>query len=239
MSPIPTPPSPPPPPPPFRRGRVLSACALLLLALAPTAASGQEAGTPGPLTPLRMPDDKVDLGVQPEELPEPAALEEAAPTPRFGKEGTHWFTIGAGVAHEFDEATDWNMHAAYSHFLVEDVEIAAELDLWYFDAEGDFAVGASPNLIFRWHFINNEDWTVFTDAGIGFAVSTDDVPAGGTSFNFAPRAGVGFTRRLTDGGVRLQAGARWHHISNARLTGNSNNPSRDAPLVYAGIVIPF
>lgn len=206
---------------------------MVLLASAPATAA------PEALTRLRMPDDRMELSVQPEELPPAERLEKAAPRPRFGEPESTWLTIGAGIGHDFDDATDANIHAAYSYFLIEDVELAAELGLWYFGEGAEFAVGVSPNIVFRWHFVNTEDWTVFADAGIGLVFSTDDVPDDGTSFNFAPRAGVGFTRRLNDSGMRFQAGLRWHHMSNARITGNTDNPGRDAPFVYAGIVMPF
>jgi len=47
------------------------------------------------------------------------------------------------------------------------------------------------------------------------------------------------TRRITDGGVRLQAGVRWAHISNARIKGDDDNPSRDSAMLYVALVFPF
>ena len=44
---------------------------------------------------------------------------------------------------------------------------------------------------------------------------------------------------LSDDGTRLMLGARWHHISNGRYTGDTNNPSRDSLMLYAAVVIPF
>jgi hypothetical protein len=70
-------------------------------------------------------------------------------------------------------------------------------------------------------------------------VSTDDVPNDGTSFNFTPRLGVGFTRQLTDSGIRLEGGLRWAHISNARITGDADNPARDSAMLYVGLIFPF
>lgn len=158
---------------------------------------------------------------------------------RFGREGTRWLTVGTGAATNFDDAIDSNLHVAYSLFLIDRVEWAVELGGWHFNQTGNNALGLNLSTVFRWHFYCTEDWSVYADTGIGVLVVTDNVPQDGTGFDLTPRAGVGFTRRLTDGGVRLQAGLRWHHISNARVTGETRNPSRDGVMLYVGVVFPF
>jgi len=157
----------------------------------------------------------------------------------FGAASTQYFTYGAGFAYNFAEANDLNLRIAWSYFIVDDVEFSAELNAWYFNQPGDDALGINPAFVFRWHAYNDGDWTIFTDAGIGLLFSTDDVPQGGTSFNFTPRVGGGFTYRIGDDQTRLQVGLRWHHISNARIRGDSDNPARDAVMLYAGIMVPF
>lgn len=161
--------------------------------------------------------------------------------PRFGAEGSRWFSVGGLYAHDFDDNTDVNLHGAVTHFIVEDVEFTLELALWGHQQDSDDALSINPSMVFRWHFLHDEakDWTVFADAGIGLLFATDNVPEGGTGFNLTPRAGVGLTRRLGEGETRLVAGVRWHHISNARLNGEERNPSRDAPAFYAGVMFPF
>lgn len=166
-----------------------------------------------------------------------AAAEEAPPATAnrpFGTEGTRWWTVGIGGAYNFDDAVDYNVRLAYSHFLIDDVEFSLELNGWYFTQDGDNAFGVNPAMVFRWHWYNQGPWTAFLDAGVGFLVATDNVPDGGTSFDFTPRAGGGFTREI-DADTRLQVGIRWHHISNGRIFGDESNPSRDAVMVYAGI----
>jgi hypothetical protein len=157
----------------------------------------------------------------------------------YGSAGSRWWTVSAGVAHDFNGSTDTDLGFAYSYFLAKDVEFATEVAGWYFNQTGENAHGASLAMTFRWHFINTGPWTVYGDVGIGFLVASDVVPEGGTSFNLMPQGGVGFTRALTDSGLRLQMGVRWHHISNARIHGEANNPARDQPMLYAGIVFPF
>lgn len=163
--------------------------------------------------------------------------------PKFGAAGSrHLGVVGSvGFALEDDDdSTDFNLAFAYHHFIIEDVEIIGEIGGWYFDQDdGDDAVGINPAFTIRWHFLNRDAWTLYADAGIGLLFATDDVPPGGTEFNFMPRAGGGATFRLDDRGTRLLVGARWHHVSNARIRGEGRNPDRDGVAVYAGVMWSF
>lgn len=161
------------------------------------------------------------------------------PVPEYGAAGSKWWTVGIAGADNFQNAVDTNIHGAYSYFLSKDIEWSLEAAAWHFNQPGDNAFGGSASMVFRWHFVNTGDWTVYADAGIGLLLASDDVPPDGTSFDFLPRAGVGFTRRLGEDGWRLQAGVRWHHISNARITSDSDNPGRDSAMIYAGLIFPF
>jgi len=162
-----------------------------------------------------------------------------AATEPFGTPGTAWLTIGSAVANNFSDATDANLNVAYGWFIAQDVEFDLELGGWILNEGSDTAGGASISMDVRWHLVNKDDWSLFLEAGIGVLGSTSDVPVGGTSFNFLPRLGGGFTRRISDAGTRLQVGVRWHHISNARILGDTQNAERNAPLVFVGIMIPF
>ena len=152
-----------------------------------------------------------------------------------------WLTFGAAFAYDFAEDKDINVHAAYSQFLADELEFAVEFAGWYFAQDKEDTGGISGSMAFRWHFLHDDDydWTVYGDAGIGLLAAFDEVPSGGKEFNFLPRLGLGFTKRISEEGARLQAGIRWHHISNGRYAGDVNNPSRDSVLIHAGIMIPF
>ncbi len=184
------------------------------------------------------------------EPPAGAAAAESTPTAapkndagkgRFGLPGGWWLTLGGGYANNFDHDQDFNLHVAFSTFLAKELEFSIELAAWYFDQEGSDTGGINPSMVFRWHFWHADDfsWTVYGDVGIGLLFAFDDVPAGGTGFNFTPRAGVGYTTRIGDDDTRLQIGVRYHHISNGRIEGDDRNPSRDSIMVYAGIIFPF
>ena len=157
----------------------------------------------------------------------------------YGTQDTEWVTFGGGGAHDFDDNTDLNLHVAWSRFLVDDVEFMLEAGAWWHAQDGDDAASLNPVMEFRWHFFNNGRTTLFLNAGIGLLFASDSVPDGGTSLDFTPRAGAGLTHALGNSGNRLVAGVRWHHISNARFSGEDRNPSRDAPMIYAGVAFPF
>ena len=157
-------------------------------------------------------------------------------------EPDHWWgSIVGGYARTINsgESNDGSLHFAFSTFLVKTFELVLELGGWYFDQPGKDAVGANFNTIFRWHFFQDGDLTVFGEAGAGVLWSTHPTPEEGTKFNFTPRAGLGFTHALGDEGTRFIFGVRWHHVSNARIQGSVNNPGRDGVHAYAGVTFPF
>lgn len=164
---------------------------------------------------------------------------------RFGQAGARAWTLGGLYAHNFNEANDFNAHVAWSNFLADDFEFGVEAAGWYFNQPGQDTGGVSGSMLVRWHFAHDESysWSVFVDGGIGLLAAFDEVPAGGTEFNFLPRLGAGATFALGDGrdgqSPRLMVGARWHHMSNARIRGDSDNPARDGLAGYLSIVFPF
>lgn len=164
------------------------------------------------------------------------------PSRNFGEAGGNWFSIAGGVAFA-DDSTDYNVPFTWHHFLADEFEVNLGLAAWYHDQdEGDEAASGSFSLGFRWHFLDDkvsDRYTVYGDIGIGVMGSSDEVPPDGTEFNFIPRAGIGATWRFSDGPARLDAGVRWQHISNASTSGADDNPARDAPMVYLGVVFPF
>lgn len=190
-------------------------------------------------------------GVEPPGAPAPGAGESGRAASdkretRFGRAGSRWWSIGPGVANDFGDNTDINIHGIYSTFLADELEFGVEVAGWYFNQVGQDTGGISGSMIFRWHFWHwgGDDGfrsTIFGDAGIGILAAFDEVPDGGTGFDFLPRLGFGYTHALTDdeAGSRLTLGVRWHHISNARIEGDARNPARDGLMLYAEVQFPF
>jgi len=156
----------------------------------------------------------------------------------YGVEGsTRWNIHGAGAV-QFDEGdhTIALFGLGLSHFIADGLSLDLELNALFINQSIENTEAANLNLLFRWHFIRERQWTMFLDGGAGLLLSVNDVPANGSSFNFTPQAGLGFTLDL-GADVRFIAGARWHHISNANLY--DTNPGRDSIMGYAGVSFPF
>lgn len=157
----------------------------------------------------------------------------------FGSSGTRHMVFGAMVSPNFKGDVDANVHAQYTYFIVDDFEVGAEVGLWGFFQDDD-AAGVSASLVMRYHFFQAPRWSAFAEVGMGVLFTSDDVPDGGTDFNLMPRLGAGVTWRMFDDSpTRLVTGLRWHHISNARIKGEQDNPARDGPGLYAGLMYEF
>jgi hypothetical protein len=158
--------------------------------------------------------------------------------PRYGREGSRrWRIHGAygGSVQDHDD-TFGLVGVGFSHFIADGISLDLEFNGMFFHQEIEDASGLNASLLFRWHFIRKRDWSMYLDGGAGVLWSTNDVPAQGSSFNFTPQAGLGFTFDM-GADVRLILGGRWHHISNANLY--SDNPGRDSFMGYVGVSFPF
>lgn len=169
----------------------------------------------------------------------------------FGMRGHQAISFGLGVGIAPD-STDYQGYASYHHFLADRLEFSLQAGGWFFDQDedgqdgepADETGGASLSFAVRLYFLDTDmptadQWAWYGEAGVGILGSVDDVPGGGTSFNFLPRAGGGVLIPLTDSGTRLDVGVRWHHVSNASIFGTDDNPDRDGVMIYAGVMFPL
>jgi hypothetical protein len=162
--------------------------------------------------------------------------------PSFGREDDSAWSISAGVVGLLQEADAYpHIEISIHEFLVDGFEIVGELGLWHFLQDGEDATGASLSVDFRWHFWHTLDWreSWFAHVGAGLLVTDEHVPVDGSSVNFLPRAGVGYTRLIRDDGTRFVANLRWAHVSNGRLLSGDQNPGTDGFSISAGVIIPF
>lgn len=173
--------------------------------------------------------------------PTPTADAQALTRQVFGHAGTMWLSVGAGFATDLGHNSDASANVAWSLFLADELEFRLELAGWYFNQTGPDTGAISAEMMLHWHIFHDDDyiWTLFGEVGIGILVGFDSVPSGGTEFNFAPRVGFGWTRRITDDGARLELGVRWRHLSNGRIEGDARNPARDSVMLFAGVLFPF
>ncbi len=169
-------------------------------------------------------------------ITQPEAVERAG---SFGEASSQHLSFGSMMAPNFSGELDVSIFGQYTYFVVDDFEVGVEAALWQYFQDDD-TVGVSTSLILRYHFYQAERWSAFAEAGMGMMLAADHVPDNGTSFNLMPRLGVGMTWQMfEDSSLRLITGLRWHHISNARIEGEEDNPARDAPGLYAGLLYEF
>lgn len=164
-------------------------------------------------------------------------LQEEEPSP-FGMAGSAYWLAMAAAGSDLESDHFGRAGMGVSYFMADDLSIDVELNFGYYRSTGGDALGANFNLLFRWHFWRADDrrWTVYIDGGAGMLLTTDEVPRDGSHFNFTPQAGLGVSWDIGDN-RRLFLGARWHHISNARLY--DNNPGQDHGMLYVMLGWPF
>jgi hypothetical protein len=165
--------------------------------------------------------------------------------PEFGKMNSWRWMVQTGAA--FDTAQSENTFAllggGITYFMIDNVSLNLELNAMYFRQISEDALGLNFTLLFRWHFVAQYTWSIYIDIGVGLLGTTEKVPGptteaprGGSSFNFTPQGGFGFTAQIAEN-VRFFGGARAYHISNAQIY--EGNPGRDNFYVYAGVSFPF
>jgi lipid A 3-O-deacylase len=187
-------------------------------------------------------DVSTDIPAELPEMPLKAQVESSEdissdPIP-FGRRGMRrWYVHGGGATTLDNDPTRrlGFAGAGISHFFINGHSINLELNGMAFDQSGDNAVGLNLAALLRWHFVRQQNWSLYIDGGAGILGTTNPVPSDGTRFNFTPQVGGGVTIRLDDR-KRLMLGLRWHHISNADLY--ENNPGRDSILGYVGVSFP-
>ena len=96
--------------------------------------------------------------------------------------------------------------------------------------------GGGGALVLRWHIYRAEEWSLYLDGGCGLVYFAEEVPSGASRLDFSPQVGGGITCSIASD-VRLMAGLRWYHLSNAQT--NSTNPGVDMLEAYVGVTFGF
>jgi hypothetical protein len=208
--------------------------ALAILAGAFPSAAADDLTTLGSL-------EHLTVAPAPQEVQEPAGQAEALPPPRpprFGAANTWRLNVfgGGGQKPDGDDETMLRGGVGFSYFFIDNLSWEIELSALHFEQHGPDADAGNAALLLRWHLLSDVNWSLFVEMGAGIMLSTEDIPPGGSAFNFTPQAGGGFTVELHED-VRLHVGARMHHVSNGSLY--DGNPGLDSWLVYLGVSVPF
>ena len=81
-------------------------------------------------------------------------------------------------------------------------------------------------------------WPVFLDGSGGYQLANDQIPPGGTVWNFTFSFGAGIEVPI-DRGVSLLTGVQYHHISNALGRESPRNPSQNEARLWVGFAWEF
>jgi hypothetical protein len=171
-----------------------------------------------------------------------APLAQAAPLIDFGgnafREGTQAVEVDAGYIQpiRFSDDKFYEGSFLYSYYFSDAVSVGAELAGYYVDQPKEDTAILGAGVLLRWHFLQADRYTLFVDGGFAVSIAEEEVPEGGTHFNYTPKGGVGATLRLRDD-LHFIGGARFFHLSNANLHGRENNPSQDGVQYYVGFVL--
>ncbi|MCA9284731.1 MAG: acyloxyacyl hydrolase [Phycisphaerales bacterium] len=159
-----------------------------------------------------------------------------ASKPAFGAAGSlRWFLQGGGgVA----ENNIWQAlgGGGVSWFFIENFSLDLELNGLFQSQDGPDAWAVNPVLLFRWHFLARERWSLYVDGGAGIQYASEATPIGSDQFTFTPQVGVGGSFEVAKD-IRVLTGVRWRHSSNANTSGT--NDGIDALFVYAQVSLPF
>ncbi len=135
-------------------------------------------------------------------------------------------------------------HVGFGYHLWDNISFNAEVVGGGFNAEdeagqsGGGSAAGGLDLLMRYHFYRGDGWSLYGDAGSGLIHGSIRFPANGTQLNFTPQAGIGSLIDLDDN-MYMMVGARWHHVSNARMKGIDQNPGYDGAMIYAGLMFRF
>lgn len=150
----------------------------------------------------------------------------------------HW-TLTANTAYAMGlgdpDADLASVSVGANYFVIDNLSLGLEISGLHADQSSDDAFGGGLSAVLRHHFFDFDGTTIFFDVMSGPVQWSRRVPEGGTHFNFITRAGIGATHKLNDD-FDLMGGARYFHMSNARIEGDERNPSVNGIEFYIGVV---
>jgi hypothetical protein len=156
----------------------------------------------------------------------------------WGKKGSKRWDVVAGYAVDTEETENRLVRIGFEieHFVENNLSLDLGIHLLDVEQTGKDAMGLNASVQLRWHFIDEDSWSMFVEGGAGLARMGANVPAGGSTFNFTIQLGSGFSFDAGNNS-RWLVGVRWFHISNANMY--TNNPARDSVMLWTGLSFPY
>ena len=154
--------------------------------------------------------------------------------------GTRAFQASAEYIHPIRFAEDkfYGGSVAGHYYFGDEVSIGVELQGYAVDQLSDDTFLGGAALVIRWHFLADDNFSLFVDGVGGVGLAEAEVPEGGTHFNYMPKIGGGATVKLRDD-LHFIGGVRFFHLSNGNLHGRDENPSQDGVQYFAGVLFTF
>ena len=122
------------------------------------------------------------------------------------------------------------IHAA--RFLADNVAFGLGTNLVTWWTPGEDVFSAELEGLLRIYPVS--DWPVFLDGTTGFQLANDQIPPGGTVWNFSFGFGGGVELPVAPG-TSVLVGSNYHHISNALGRDNDRNPSQNEVRIWLGM----
>lgn len=145
-------------------------------------------------------------------------------------------SIQALGASDFNGTTIMAAGAGVDWFVADGLSVGIFGEGLHVNQSGDNAVGIGAGVMVRWHVIERQSLSVFTEFGVGYALFDSPVPVDGVSGDFTPRAAIGMNLAL-DATTSLSMQAGWLHLSNAQT--GENNPGVDTLAIGLGLRFEF
>jgi hypothetical protein len=156
----------------------------------------------------------------------------------WGQKGSKRWDVVGGYGVDFDETENRLIRVGFEieHFVENNLSFDLGVHLLDVEQSGKDAMGLNVSVQLRWHFIDENSWSMFIEGGVGLLRTGANVPSGGSEFNFTTQIGSGFSFDAGNSN-RWLVGVRWFHISNANTY--NDNPGRDSVILWTGISFPY
>jgi len=149
------------------------------------------------------------------------AKQKNIPTEKYLSKGMKEVTISGGFGsklpfHRFDDRTNTQFSAvvpSVGYFIKDRQELLLEAPILYYK-KPESAVAAGIDLMYRYHFSRNRNFSPFIELGAGANYVGLDVRELTGKFQFSLQGGIGVRHKISDHGD-VVVSLRWHHFSNA------------------------
>lgn len=153
--------------------------------------------------------------------------------------GAGYWSLTEGFSRSNTKGDVYLTQIHFNRYLRDDLAFLLGGTIGYADAKrAEGGVFGGPEIGLRWHFAQNESWSVYLDGTVGAVFHEEALTPDSLRFNFDLQLGIGVTYRLTSRTMIL-GGVRSFHLSNARIQGRDENLGYDAPMGYIGLMTSF